>query len=124
MRIVNRLFGTKLTTRLTKGLFYIAWLSMIPMFFNANWMNVSMPLMLLSFFTVGLFSALANKDSLIDFWGSDAKVERDLSDPLKSATAVRSFRIVGIMFMVLIPYITFDYLHQQYRRNTPSTTRR
>jgi hypothetical protein len=113
------MFGERLATRVTKAIFYIAWLSMLPNFFDAtwhgvSWMNISMPLVLASFFTVGLFSVFASRDTLIDFWRPNSKLGRDLADPQKGHTAVYSFRVVGLCFIAFTAYAAYTSLHRLF----------
>lgn len=116
MKIVNYLFGERPATRAAKAIFYIAWLSMLPGFFNADrhgfaWLNYSMPLLLLAFFATGVFMTFASKDSLIDYWRPKLRLGRTLSDPQQGTMTVRSMRATGICFMILIPCVVFSMFY-------------
>ena len=89
---------------------------MMPNFFNASWhgrawMNYSMPLVLLSFLSVGLFSIFASREGLIDFWQSNTRLGRDLTDPIKASLTIRTFRITGIVFVLFVAYISYTMFH-------------
>ena len=123
MRIINYMFGEKLATRITKAIFYIAWLSMLPNFFDSKWygiawMNISTPLVLISFFTVGLFSVFANKDTLIDFWRPNSRLGKDLADPQKGQIVIYSSRAVGLCFIAFTTYAAYTMFHLSSLRDT------
>jgi len=112
MKIIHFLFGKRPETRAPKGIFLMALLSMLPNFFNMNWrglawMNYSMPLLLLSFFTTGISMTFASKDSLIDYWRPKSGLGRALSDPQRGMMVVRSMRTTGIGVIILIPCVVF-----------------
>jgi hypothetical protein len=114
MRIINYLFGEKPATRATKAIFYIAWLSMLTGFLGLHWswLNLSMPLVGLSFFTIGIFMTFTGKDSLVDFWRPNTRLGRELLDPAKGKRVMLSMRMVGIAFMVGILYVTYVTFHR------------
>ncbi len=119
MRIINYLFGEKLAGRVVKAIFFVAWFSMLPNFFNATWhgrawLDYSMPLLLLSFFAVGVFSLFANRESLIDFWRPTSKLARQLANPQTGNATRFSFRAVGFCFVVFTTYIAYEMFHASF----------
>jgi len=127
LKLVNYLFGEKPATRVAKSIFYLAWLSMLPDFFNAtwlgvDWMKLSMPLMLFAFFVTGCFMTFATKESLIDYWRPKTRLGRELSDPAKGAIKLRSMRVIGVLFMIATLYLAFDTQHER-KYNGSQTTR-
>ena len=127
MQLVNYLFGERPATRVAKGIFYLAWLSMLPNFFNASWlgvgwMNISMPLMLFAFFTTGGFMTFASKESLIDYWRPKTRLGREIADPIKGTITLGSMRVIGVLFMVVTLYFAYD-AHREWKYNGSQTTR-
>jgi uncharacterized membrane protein len=114
VRDFDYLFGKKLATRVTMGIFYIAWLSMLPGFFTnqGRWLNLSTWLVCLSFFIVGLFLTFADRESLIDIWKADSRIGRELADPIRGKMMQWTMRLIGIGFMIVILYVGYEMLHR------------
>jgi hypothetical protein len=108
--VAFRPFGKRFSSRVTQGVFYIAWLSMVARIFEKGdrWLHISMPLMLRSFFLVGGLITFTDREGLVDFFGPDTKAGRDLSDLMKANSLIRGMRVLGILFMTFMLYLGFE----------------
>ena len=127
MRTIDYLFGKKPATRLAKAVFYVAWFSMLPDFFNVNWLGINWPsisltLMLSAFFLTGFFITFANKETLIDYCGPTTRLGREISSPIKGKHTSASMRVIGVFFMLGTCYIAYDTFHRS-AYNGSTTTR-
>jgi hypothetical protein len=112
---VFRPFGKRLSSRITQGVFYVAWLSMVAGFFRKSgpWFDISLPLMLLSFFLVGALITFSDREGLVDFFGPETKSGRDLSNPVKAASLIKGVRFLGIFFMGFMVYLGYEMFHDR-----------